>query len=319
MRLVFLFFALLLPSVTHTQQLQSLQLQSQIDAIAARHHGKVALYAENLRTRETVAITPDEPVQTASVIKLAILYEALEQVRAGKTHLEDKLTLNKADQVEGSGVLTYLDTPLPLTLKDALTLMIVMSDNTATNLAIDHLGLANINARSAALGLKNTYLYKKIFTPVAPGTIMPADQPHFGLGKTTAHEITTLMQKIVSCDLGSPIMPADAALCTAALHMLHSQFYRDTIPRYLDALPGATGNSIASKTGSLNAVRNDVAAVSTANGMILISIFTYDNVDQSWTVENEGERTIAELARAILHAWSPEGLAAWPAAVATTK
>ena len=304
--------ALFLAPAAHSQQ-----LQSQIQSIAAQHHGKVALYAENLTTHATVAVQPDEPVQTASVIKLAILYEALEQVRSGKAHFEDKLTLSKAEQVQGSGVLTFFDTPLALTLKDALTLMIIMSDNTATNLVIDHLGLASINARSAALGLKNTYLYKKIFTPVEPGTVMPPDQPRFGLGKTTAHEMAILMQKLVNCDLGSPAMPADAPLCSAALHMLHSQFYRDTIPRYLDALPGASGDAIASKTGSLNAVRNDVAAVSTDNGMILISIFTYDNADQSWTVDNEAELTIAKLARTIVQTWSPQGLNAWPKSAPT--
>ena len=95
----------------------------------------------------------------------AILYEALDQIRDGKTRMDAKLSLTAADQVPGAGVLQQFDTPLPLTLKDALTLMIVMSDNTATNLVIDHLGLANIDARIAALGLKNTYLYKKIFTP----------------------------------------------------------------------------------------------------------------------------------------------------------
>ena len=60
----------------------------------------------------------------------------------------------------------------------------------------------------------------------------------------------------------------DASLCNAALHMLHSQFYREGIPRYLDTLPGATDEAIANKTGALNAVRNDVAAVSTKSGMI---------------------------------------------------
>ena len=117
-----------------------------------KHHGDVALFAENLKTHETVAISPDTPVQTASVIKLTILYEALEQVRNGKAHFDDKITLTKADQVQGSGVLLFFDAPLSLTLKDALTMMVVMSDNTATNLAIDHLGLENIDARIAKLG-----------------------------------------------------------------------------------------------------------------------------------------------------------------------
>jgi beta-lactamase class A len=304
-------FVLLLATPLIAQQ--PAPLQTQVEAIAAQHHGKVALFAENLKTHESVAVSPDEPVQTASTIKLAILYEALKQMRDGKTRMDAKLTLTAADQVPGSGVLQQFDTPLPLTLKDALTLMIVMSDNTATNLVIDHLGLANIDARIAALGLKNTYLYKKIFTPNLPGVTMPADQKRFGLGKTTPREITTLMNKFVACDLGSPAGKDDAQLCKAALHMLHAQFYREGIPRYLDTLPGAANDSIANKSGALDASRSDVAAVSTRHGIVLISIYTYDNADQSWTSDDEGDLTIARLARAIVNAWSPAGLAPWPA------
>jgi beta-lactamase class A len=297
----------------------SSSLQEQVQAIAAQHHGDVALFAENLKTHETVAIAADTVVQTASVIKLAILYEALEQVRSGKAHFDDKITLTKGDQVQGSGVLLFFDAPLTLTLKDLLTMMIVMSDNSASNLAMDHLGIQNVDARIAKLGLKDTYLYKKIFTPAPAGVVMPADQKKFGLGKTTPREMAALMTKIVRCELaepGSPAKPDDAALCDVALKMLHVQFYRSAIPRYLDGMPGATGDSIANKTGSLNAVRNDVAAVSTKNGMVVVSAFTFNNKDQSWGAEQEGELTIARLARAIVQSWSPEGLAAWPGATA---
>jgi beta-lactamase class A len=290
-------------------------LAAQVHAIVSEHHGDVALFAENLKTHETVAISADTPVQTASVIKLAILYEALEQVRSDKAHFDDKITLTKADQVPGSGVLLFFDAPLSLTLKDVLTMMIVMSDNSATNLVMDYLGIQNVDARIAKLGLKDTYLYKKIFTPAPAGMVMPADQKKFGLGKTTAREMAALMTKIVRCELAEPGAPAqagDQALCEVALKMLHVQFYRNAIPRYLDAMPGATGDSIANKTGSLNAVRNDVAAISTKNGIVIISAFTFDNKDHSWGAEQEGELTIAKLARAIIQSWSPEGLAAWP-------
>jgi beta-lactamase class A len=290
-------------------------LEAQVHAIAAEHHGDIALFAENLKTHETVSISPDTPVQTASVIKLAILYEALEQVRSGKAHFDDKITLTKADQVQGSGVLLFFDAPLSLTLKDVLTMMIVMSDNSATNLVIDHLGLENIDARIAKLGLKDTYLYKKVFTPAPAGMVMPADQKKFGLGKTTAREMALVMTKIVRCELaepGSQTQADDAKLCQVALKMLHVQFYRSAIPRYVDGMPGATSDSIANKTGSLDAVRNDVAAISTKNGMVVISAFTSNNKDHSWGAEQEGELTIAKLARAIIQSWSPEGLAAWP-------
>jgi len=297
-----------------TAQVAPSPLQARVEAVAAAHHGKVALFAENLQTHETVAIAPDTPVQTASFIKLAILYEALEQISAGKIHLDDRINEVAEDRVPGSGILTLLDAPRSLTFKDVLTLMIMMSDNAAANLAMDHVGIANVNARMAKLGLSNTYLYKKVFTPVAPGTKMPDDQKKFGLGKTTAREMATLMTKFVQCDLSEPALTTDEALCTAALHMLHVQFYRSAIPRYLDGTPGATGDSIANKTGSLDAVRNDVAAISTKNGMVVIAAFTYENADHSWGAEQEGELTIAKLARVITETWSPAGLAPWPKA-----
>ncbi len=294
----------------------SSSLADRVKTIAAQHHGDVALFAENLKTHETVALAPDVPVQTASVIKLAILYEALEQVREGKAHFEDKITLTKDDQVPGSGVLLMFDAPLSLTLKDVLTMMIVMSDNSAANLAMDHLGIDNVNRRMATLGMKDTYLYKKVFRPAPAGANMPADQKKFGLGKTTAREMAQLMTKIATCDVAEPGMPAreeDAALCGVALKMLHWQFYRTAVPRYLDSMPGATGDSIANKTGSLDAVRNDIAAISTKNGMVVIACFTYNNKDHSWGAEQEGELTIAKIAREIVTSWSPDGLTAWPA------
>ena len=87
---------------------QPSDLQKQLDEMAARHHGKVALFARNLTTRETVAIDADRPVQTASTIKLPVLIEAFAQVRAGKRHLDDKIILRAGDKVQGSGILQFL-------------------------------------------------------------------------------------------------------------------------------------------------------------------------------------------------------------------
>src|SRR5580765_1540183 len=171
------------PATAATPQVDQ-ALQQRLEALAATHRGHVTLYASQLNTGKTVTLDADRPVQTASVIKLTILFEAMEQVRAGKAHWDDKLTLAKGDGVSGSGVLTFFDTPLTVTLKDVLTMMVIVSDNTATNLAIDRLGVDAVNARIAWLGLKDTHLYKKVMKP-ATGP-MPADQPKFGLGKTTA-------------------------------------------------------------------------------------------------------------------------------------
>jgi beta-lactamase class A len=285
-------------------------LQQNLAALAATHKGHVALYAKQLNTGKVVALDADQPVQTASVIKLAILFEAMEQVRAGKAHWDEKLTLKKCDGVSGSGVLTFFDTPLTLTLKDVLTMMVIVSDNTATNLAIDRFGVSAVNARVAWMGLKDTHLYKKIGKPATEP--MPPDQPKFGLGKTTAHEMETIMERIGRCELGGPgeqTRPGDTEICQTALTMLRNQFYRNTIPRYLEKLDTTEeGSGIASKTGSLNAVRNDVAIVAGKDGPIVISIFTYGNEDQSWTADNKAEIIIARLARKIVDAWSPAGI-----------
>jgi beta-lactamase class A len=286
------------------------KLEQQLAALAAAHHGHVAVYAKQLNTGRVVAIDAEQPVQTASVIKLAVLFEAMEQIRVGKAHWDDKITLAKDDGVSGSGVLMFFDAPLTLTLKDVLSMMVIMSDNTATNLAIDRLGLGAVNARIAWMGLKDTYLYRKVGRPSSAP--MPADQPKFGLGKTTAREMAVVMERIGRCQLGAPLevpQAVDAAICQAALTMLRNQFYRDTIPRYLEKLDATeTGSGIASKTGSLNAVRNDVAIVAGKTGPIVISIFTYENQDKSWTADNEAELTIGRMAKAIVDTWSPEGL-----------
>ena len=292
-------------------------LESQLREIVQAHHGKVALYATQLNTGKTVGLDADAVVQTASVIKLTILYEAMEQVRSGKAHWEDKITLAPGDAVGGSGLLLFLDAPQTLTLKDILSLMVIMSDNTATNLAMDRIGLDAVNSRIAWMGLKNTHLYKKIGKP-ATGP-MPEDQPKFGLGKTTPAEMAEVMERIGVCDLDSPgrlrtgalkpISESDKAICGVAMKMLRNQFYRDTIPRYLEKLDATeTGSGIASKTGSLNAVRADVAIVAGKTGPMVLSIFTYENQDTGWTADNEGELTIAKLAKAIVEAWSPSGI-----------
>jgi beta-lactamase class A len=292
-------------------------LSASLQQVIAGFHGKVSLYAHDLATGQTVAIDADQPVPTASVIKLGILYTALEQIRAGRAHFDDRLTLRKEDQVPGSGVLLFLDTPHVLTLKDALTLMIAVSDNTATNLVIDDLGLKTIDdqiagAEPQGLGLKNTWLYKKVFRP-AEGNV-PSDQPQFGLGKTTAREMAGIMERFVTCTFGptpaqtgSTIsIPADKDLCAAAIHMLKVQSDRDMIPRYLEKLDTTEGDSaIANKTGAIDHARNDVGAVFTKHGTIIISAFTHDNADTSWTADNEAQILIAKMAQAVVGAWAP--------------
>jgi len=277
-------------------------LQQQVAAIAQQHHGKVALYAKNLKTGAEVAIDADEPVQTASVIKVAILLEVFSEAKAGKLSLDDRLPLTKDNQVPGSGILTYLQPGLLPTVQDAAVLMIDLSDNTATNLLIDKVGIAAVDKRLTEMGLKNTWLYKKVFKP-AEG-VMPPDQKKFGLGKTTAREMAQLFEAIDRCDLD------DATLCKRMLQILKDQQDNDEIPRYIQfSDTSEKPSAIAHKTGALDEVRNDAGIVYTSAGPIVISAFTWDNKDHSWTADNEAMITIAKMSKAIVDTWAPKGLA----------
>jgi len=277
------------------------ELSQKLQQLIAAHDGKVGIYAKNLKTGQTVAINEDEVVQTASVIKLPLMLQAYQQVKAGRLKLTDPVVLNKENQVPGSGVLATLDPGLKLTLKDTITLMMIVSDNTGTNLTIDAVGLKPTNEMLSRMGLKNTYFFKKVYKP-AEGP-MPPDQKRFGLGKTTAREMAAVMESIYKCDLG------DRELCKQMIWIMRNQQYRDMLPRYLEQADASEDlSAIADKIGALDEVRNDVALVFTKNGPVVISIFTHDNADQSWTPENKAEILIGHLARAIVDAWSPQGL-----------
>lgn len=286
------------------------QLDQTLQVIAAAHHGKVALWAHNLKTGQTASLSPDLPVKTASVIKLAILLDAAEQIRGGTAKLDERLVLTKENQVGGSGVLGGLTPPIALTLGDVLTLMVVVSDNTATNIAIDRLGLDRINATIQASGLHDTWLYKKISVPATEP--MPADQPKFGLGKTTPREIASIMERIATCHLaldGSAALSTDGPICGAMLTMLRHQQDPNYMSRYIENLDtGDHGPAIGEKIGALNQVRNSVALIASKNGPIVVAAFTFENADQRWNADNEGEVTLAKIGQAVVEHWSPSGL-----------
>jgi beta-lactamase class A len=278
-------------------------LQNQMNNSARRHRGKVSLFAKQLRTGSTVALNPDVPVNTASVIKLPIMLEAMYQVKEGRVSFDDMLPLRKDDQVSGSGVLLLFHTPAEINFETAIVLMITQSDNTAANLVLAHIGRENVNRRLRTMGLHSTMSIRPISRP-KEGDQSPELKP-FGIGRTTAREMAAVLESIERCDL------ADQKLCARMVDILEHQFWRNCIPHYLeDADTTEVASHIANKTGSLDHVRNDVGIVYTKNGPIVISAFTYENVDTSWTPENEGELLIAKMAKTIIDGWAPDGLGA---------
>ena len=267
-------------------------LESQLETIAASFKGQVAMLAKNLKTGETAGINPELRVRTASVIKLPILVEAFQQVKDGKLRLDQRVSVQGENRVGGSGILRDLSAGLEITLEDALTLMIVLSDNSATNAVLDLVGLERVNARMAALGLPQTKVFKKVFINAPNPT---EENKRFGLGSTTPAEMVKLLEMIERRQV------VDGPACDKMLAILKRQRDRDQIPRYL------AGQKVefALKSGALDALRNDLGLIYAPAGTIALAVFCDNSPDRRWTADNEATLTVARLAKAVYDAWAP--------------
>ena len=132
------------------------QLKSEVQNIRQGFPGDMAVYMKNLKTGEEIAIDADSIYETFSVIKIPIMATVLRQAEAGKFSLDDRITLRAADERLPSGVLYTMQPGLNPTIRDLITLMIIISDNAATDLLADKVGRANITGYMHELGLNNT-------------------------------------------------------------------------------------------------------------------------------------------------------------------
>ncbi len=180
---------------------------------------------------------PDEPVQTASVIKMGILLDAAEQIRAGQATLDERLMLTKANQVRGfRRARPTHRAPRTHSWRRA-HLMVVLSDNTATNVAIDRSGLAHINETLRAAGLTRRRSTKRSTCRHRAHAARPAEirpgQNHGardGLDHGAHRDLPSGSGRCCRRSAG------DGPICGAILHMLRSQQDRDSLPRYLETL-----------------------------------------------------------------------------------
>src|SRR5262245_37153693 len=121
---------------------EPIPLASRINNLAADYKGKVSVACLHLETREKFELHADDVMPTASLIKLAVMAEAYSQAKEGRVRLDEMLTLPKEEMVQGSGILTeHFTAGAKFTLRDAVRLMIVYSDNAATNMVLDKIGI----------------------------------------------------------------------------------------------------------------------------------------------------------------------------------
>lgn len=131
-------------------------LEQEIERIRRAFPGEMAVYMKNLSTGDEIALDADRVYETFSVIKVPIMIEVLRRVEKGELSLSDRTTLRASDARWPTGVLYALDPGLQPTLKDLVTLMIIISDNAATDILADKAGRANVTQTLQSLGLKKT-------------------------------------------------------------------------------------------------------------------------------------------------------------------
>jgi beta-lactamase class A len=253
----------------------SQSLESRVRAEVAPFKGKVFLHAKNLDTGQTYSFNGDERVRTASTIKIAVMIEAFARVAEGRAKWTDELVLTKAARYGGSGILPELSDGLRLTLQDAVRLMMVLSDNTATNMVLDYLTTDAVNERLNSLGFKATRIMRRVGGGGESKEGKLADNlKRFGLGATTTREMVQIMEKLERGE----IVSKEAS--NQMLELMKREQGRNSIGRDMPGVP------MASKYGALDALRSCVATLYTKQGKIAIAITVDEMPEVVWSVDN---------------------------------
>ena len=220
----------------------------------------------------------DELFLSASTVKIAIMIELFRRSDDGEMSLLDTHELRAAEKVPGSGILQHLHDGIQLTLADVAYLMMSISDNPATNILIDRLGIEAINATMRDLGLERSVLGRKMMGRPA----LETEQENLA----TPNEFARMVQAILDGFAASP------ASCDRMVGLLELQQNTRRIGRFVPE-----GVRWGSKTGSYDTVANDVGFVMLEGGPLVISAFTANLPDMV-----AGELLISEITREAMHA-----------------
>lgn len=301
-------------TTVQTQSRQPAQREAPAGALDARVQARVRAFAgvmgvaaKNLDTGEELAIDADRRFPTASLIKVAVMAEAYEQMAEGKFRRDTILTLTDADKVgDEPVVLNQLHGGLPLSVSDLLALMIAFSDNTATNMLVHLVGTARVDTRMAGYGLTNTKIFRPTFRDGHPD-VFPEEEREFGLGMTTPREIARLFAMIAEGKI------VNRAVSDEMIAILDQQQDKTMIARSLpyerDAIKVASKSGFdeeknAEASGVKGHVRTDAAFVRGPRARFVIAICARQIKDRSWGVDNEALRTGAAIAREVYDAFS---------------
>ena len=239
------------------------------------------IYVKSLETGEEIAVDADRQMETMSTIKIPLMIEALEQNKDGKLKLTDKYTFVEKDSQPGTGTIQRLDYGAVMTVKDLLTMMIIVSDNTATEVLYRMVGGPDaVNARMQMLGLKTTRAMNvpsKWFPALrsAPTTEQFYRDGKSPFGFSTPREMGQLLEMMERGTL------VDKPSSDLMLRIMRGQLYRTRIPRYV------TGYTIPHKTGDfLPYVGDDVGVLEAPGKTIVLTVFTGNHYGSGEVLEN---------------------------------
>ncbi|MCA1789811.1 MAG: class A beta-lactamase-related serine hydrolase [Thioalkalivibrio sp.] len=257
--------------------------------------GVLAVRASRLDGSEAVSYRANDVASAASTIKVYLLGALLDDVAQGRITLDHEVVLEKADQVTGSGVLKALGPGRSYTMLDLATLMIIVSDNTATNLIMTAVGLDRFRAWIARYGWSDTTAAGKLQ--------VPRDGPP---STTSARDLHDVMRRLWSGEL---LPESETAV---ARRILEAQQQTTALGRDLDFDPYSTesGESdlvIASKGGAIRGVRNEVAVIQQDGNAFVIAVTTRDCPDARFHVDNAGLRAVSTVTRVLFNHYLAAG------------
>ncbi len=266
--------------------LKASSLDEKIKAEIAGFQGSVYIYAKNIDNGKTYELRADERVRTASTIKLPIMVEVFAQVAEGKLRWDEKFILKS--KASGSGILGEFTEGTELDLKTLVNLMIVVSDNTATNMILDKITADAVNERMEKLGFRYIRSLRKIGGGGEAKIIDEGTNRLFGIGVATMREMGKLLEMIERKEIISK------EACKEMIEIMKRQQYTDGIGRgLLDTTP------VASKSGALDRLRSDVGIVYTRQGRIVMAITVDDMPIVDYSFENPGLKLIWRLSQVL--------------------
>ena len=284
-------------------------------------HGGVALW--QIESDRRLDVNGGESFPMASVFKIPILATAGQQLAAGEIRLDERVPLRDEDKSLGSGILPYFEAGLQPTVRDLMTLMIIISDNTATDMMVDLLGgAAAIESAMHALGLRDIHFKlncKQLLRHLFPADV--ADRPlEEKVAWSMEHDI---LRDSLAFSKGADNNVSTANSMNELLHMMHSgaclgdgerelafeildkQQFKQRMPRFLPL-----GVQVANKTGTIGGIRNDSGIMKIAeDNHVIVTMFMEWDEAPCWDKPQAHHQRVYEVETAM----GKIGLAAYEA------